>query len=51
MFERLVEQRLLAEVCARRTEKPEAIVRAVLEQAEAFGSQPVDDRTLLILRI
>jgi phosphoserine phosphatase RsbU/P len=45
------EQRLLAEVCARRTEKPEAIVRAVLEQAETFGSQPVDDRTLLILRI
>jgi phosphoserine phosphatase RsbU/P len=45
------EQRLLAEVCARRTEKPEAIVRGVLEQAEAFGSQPVDDRTLLILRI
>jgi sigma-B regulation protein RsbU (phosphoserine phosphatase) len=45
------EQRLLAEVCARRTEKPEAIVRGVLEQAEAFGSQPIDDRTLLILRI
>jgi phosphoserine phosphatase RsbU/P len=45
------EQRLLAEVCARRTESPEAIVRAVLAEAEAFGSQPVDDRTLLVLRI
>jgi phosphoserine phosphatase RsbU/P len=45
------EQRLLAEVCARRTESPEAIVRAVLAEAEAFGSQPVDDRTPLVLRI
>jgi phosphoserine phosphatase RsbU/P len=45
------EQRLLAAVCARRTEAPEAIVRAVLTEAEAFGSKPVDDRTLLILRI
>ncbi len=45
------EQRLLDAVCARRTEKPEAIVRAVLEEAEAFGSIPIDDRTLLILRI
>ena len=44
-------QAFMAEVCARRTEKPEAIVLGVLEQAEAFGSQPVDDRTLLILRI
>jgi phosphoserine phosphatase RsbU/P len=45
------EQRLLDEVCARRTEPADAIVRAVLEQAEAFGSRPVDDRTLLVLRI
>jgi phosphoserine phosphatase RsbU/P len=45
------EQRLLATVCARRTEAPEAIVAAVLEEAEAFGSKPIDDRTLLILRI
>ena len=45
------EQRLLAEVCARRTESPEAIVQAVLAEAEAFGSRPVDDRTLLVLRI
>ena len=45
------EQRLLAEVCRRRAEAPEAIVRAVLAEAEAFGSAPTDDRTLLILRI
>ena len=45
------EQRLLAEVCARRSETPEAIVSAVLAEAEAFGSKPVDDRTLLVLRI
>ena len=45
------ERRLLAQVCERRTEAPEAIVSAVLAEAEAFGSRPVDDRTLLILRI
>jgi sigma-B regulation protein RsbU (phosphoserine phosphatase) len=45
------DQRLLAEVCAHRTEPVEEIVRAVLAQAEAFGSHPVDDRTLLVLRI
>jgi len=45
------EQRLLAEVCRRRAEAPEEIVRAVLAEAEAFGSAPTDDRTLLILRI
>jgi phosphoserine phosphatase RsbU/P len=45
------EQRLLAEVCAHRTQPVEEIVHAVLAQAEAFGSHPVDDRTLLVLRI
>jgi phosphoserine phosphatase RsbU/P len=45
------EQRLLAEVCARRTEPAEAIVQAVLAAADAFGGAPVDDRTLLVLRI
>jgi phosphoserine phosphatase RsbU/P len=45
------EQRLLEEVCAHREEPPEAIVRAVLQQAESFGSHPTDDRTLLVLRI
>jgi sigma-B regulation protein RsbU (phosphoserine phosphatase) len=44
------EQRLLDEVCARRGEPPEAVVKAVLQQAEAFGAHPIDDRTLLILR-
>jgi sigma-B regulation protein RsbU (phosphoserine phosphatase) len=45
------EQRLLAEVCRLRTESPEMIVEAVLAEAEAFGSLPFDDRTLLVLRI
>jgi sigma-B regulation protein RsbU (phosphoserine phosphatase) len=45
------DQRLLAEVCARRDQPPEAIVQAVLASAEAFGARPADDRTLLILRI
>ena len=45
------ELRLLAEVCAHRTQPVEEIVHAVLAQAEAFGSHPVDDRTLLVLRI
>jgi len=45
------EQRLLACVCERRSDAPEAIVRAVLADAEAFGGQPTDDRTLLIMRI
>jgi serine phosphatase RsbU (regulator of sigma subunit) len=45
------EQRLLACVCERRTDAPEVIVRAVLEEAESFGAQPADDRTLLIMRI
>jgi sigma-B regulation protein RsbU (phosphoserine phosphatase) len=45
------EQRLLDEVCRHRTESPEVIVVAVLAEAKAFGSQPFDDRTLLVLRI
>ena len=45
------EQRLLDTVCARRTDPPEAIVAAVLDEASAFGGEPVDDRTLLVLRI
>ena len=45
------EARLLAEVCARRTEPPEEIVKGVLAQAAAFGSNPIDDRTILVMRI
>jgi sigma-B regulation protein RsbU (phosphoserine phosphatase) len=45
------EQRLLACVCERRTDLPETIVRAVLEEADAFGAQATDDRTLLVMRI
>jgi sigma-B regulation protein RsbU (phosphoserine phosphatase) len=45
------EQRLLEEVSGHRGEPPEAVVKAVLQNAEAFGSHPIDDRTLLVLRI
>ncbi len=45
------EQRLLEEVCAHRTEPAEAVVNAVLAAAASFGAQPVDDRTILVLRI
>jgi sigma-B regulation protein RsbU (phosphoserine phosphatase) len=45
------ERRLLETVCARRTESPEVMVSAVLEEVEAFGAVPTDDRTLLIMRI
>ena len=45
------QQRLLDVVCACRTEPAETIVRAVLEAANAFGGEPVDDRTLLVMRI
>ncbi len=45
------EQRLLATVCARRADTPDEIVAAVMDEAEAFGSRPIDDRTLLVLRI
>jgi sigma-B regulation protein RsbU (phosphoserine phosphatase) len=45
------EQRLLDCVVKLRHQSPEAIVRAVLEDADAFGARPTDDRTLLVLRI
>jgi sigma-B regulation protein RsbU (phosphoserine phosphatase) len=45
------EQRLLDQVCVLRDESPEAIVQAVLAEADAFGSRPTDDRTILVLRI
>ena len=45
------EERLLAEICARRGEPPEAIVQGVLGAVEAFGARPADDRTILVMRI
>jgi phosphoserine phosphatase RsbU/P len=45
------EQRLLDCVAKLRRQTPEAIVSAVLRDAEAFGARPTDDRTLLVLRI
>jgi sigma-B regulation protein RsbU (phosphoserine phosphatase) len=45
------EQRLLDCVSKHRRDNPETIVSTVLNDAEAFGARPIDDRTLLILRI
>lgn len=45
------EQRLIDVVSAHRRETPEAIVKAVLAQADEFGARATDDRTLLVLRI
>ena len=45
------EQRLLDCVTKLRQQNPEAIVTAVLKDAESFGARPTDDRTLLVLRL
>ena len=45
------ELRLLECISAHRTEPVESIVRAALDEAESFGVQPIDDRTLLVMRI
>ena len=45
------ERRLLAEISAHRKDSPEEVVRRVLEKTEEFGSRPIDDRTILVLRI
>jgi phosphoserine phosphatase RsbU/P len=45
------EQRLLDSLTAHRTESVESIVNAALAEAESFGGEPIDDRTLLIMRI
>lgn len=45
------EERILELITARRHDAPEAIVDAVIAEADAFCAEPGDDRTLLILRI
>jgi sigma-B regulation protein RsbU (phosphoserine phosphatase) len=45
------EQRLLQRIALHRTEPAESIVRAALDDAESFGIKPLDDRTLLVMRI
>ncbi len=45
------EQRLLQRIALHRTETAESIVRAALDDAESFGIKPIDDRTLLVMRI
>jgi hypothetical protein len=38
-------------ICMILRQAPEAIVQGVLAEAEAFGSRPADDRTILVMRI
>ena len=45
------EDRLLATISRHRSETPEAIVQAVFDEADSVTPHPVDDRTLLVLRI
>jgi serine phosphatase RsbU (regulator of sigma subunit) len=49
--ERFGEKRLLDLVCARRAETPDAILQAVYSGADGYSSPPIDDRTLLVLRL
>lgn len=49
--ERFGEARLLTALAARRREQPDAIVREVMAEVEAFAPVPGDDRTLLVLRL
>jgi sigma-B regulation protein RsbU (phosphoserine phosphatase) len=45
------EERLLAELAGRRGQRPEAIVNAIFAEADASEVRPMDDRTMLILRV
>lgn len=45
------EERLLQEIVCRRDQRPEAIVTQIFAQADASGIRPMDDQTLLVLRI
>jgi sigma-B regulation protein RsbU (phosphoserine phosphatase) len=45
------EQRVLEELCAHRLDSPDAIVAAVLDEVARWSRTPVDDRTLLVLRL
>lgn len=49
--EAFTEESLLREIVARRSETPAAIVEAIFSEANRVSSRPVDDRTLLVLRI
>ena len=49
--ERFGEQRLLAAICAHRTESEETILGAAFAELEAFGAASADDRTLLVMRL
>lgn len=45
------EERLLQEIVGRRAARPEQIVSAIFAQADASEIKPMDDRTLLVMRV
>ncbi|MDH4132806.1 MAG: serine/threonine-protein phosphatase, partial [Gemmatimonadota bacterium] len=45
------EQQLLTELCSRRDQTPETMVREVFREADRLTEHPADDRTLLVLRL
>lgn len=45
------EEKLLAELAARRGLPPEAIVDAIFAEADASETRPMDDQTMLVLRV
>ncbi len=45
------EERLVAEIARRRCDSADAIVRGVFAQADAASIRPVDDRSLLVIRV
>ena len=45
------EEQLLEELSRRRAEPPDQIVRAVFELADQSTTHPLDDRTLLVLKL
>ncbi len=49
--ERFGERRILDIVLAHRAETPDAIIEAVYAEADGFASPPIDDRTLLVVRL
>jgi sigma-B regulation protein RsbU (phosphoserine phosphatase) len=49
--ERFGERRLLQIVLAHRTMPPEQILQEVYAEAEGFAAPPIDDRTLLVMRL
>ena len=49
--ERFGEARILEAIASRRNQEPEAILAAVMGEADEFSPEPADDRTLLVMKL